>query len=162
MNNKKEGRIKRAVRFVYLKLVRINDSPQRVALGLGLGVFLGLLPGTGPLASLSLAFLFRLNRISALLGSLLTNTWLSFATFPLSVKVGSVIMGLEWQAVKQGVLALLKDFHWHDLFRISAIHVLLPVIIGYCVLGLGFALIAYLLALLVLKRRLKKRSARRL
>lgn len=159
MYNKKEGRIKRVLRFIYLKLVRINDSPQRISLGLGLGVFLGLLPGTGPLASLGLAFLFRLNRIAALLGSILTNTWLSLAIFPLSIKVGSAIMGLEWQVAKQGVLALFNDFHWQELCKISALQVLLPVLIGYCVIGLGLALIAYLLALLVLKRRLFKKGA---
>lgn len=158
MNNKKEGRVKRFFRFLYLKLVRINDTPQRVALGLGLGVFLGLLPGTGPLASLALAFVFRLNRIAALLGSLMTNTWLSVVTFLLSVKVGAAIMGLNWQSVNQGVSGLFKSFHWADLLKISVLKLLLPVFIGYCVVGFFLALIVYLTVLAILKKRLKKKG----
>jgi len=159
MNNKKENRIKRSLRFIYLKLVRINDSPQRVALGLSLGVFLGLLPGTGPLASLALAFVFRLNRIAALLGSLLTNTWLSVATFLLSVKVGSYLMGFDWQVVYKGILILTKDFHWADLFKISVLKVIMPILIGYCVIGFFLALVVYLVALFILKKRIARRKA---
>jgi uncharacterized protein (DUF2062 family) len=101
-------------RLLYIKLFKINDSPQRIALGLGLGVFLGIIPGTGPLAALFLALLFRVNRASALLGSLLTNTWLSIVTFLLAIKVGSFIMRLNWQSV------------YADISK-----AILPLIVGY-------------------------------
>jgi len=60
--------------LLYLKLIKINDTPQKIAFGFGLGVFSGIFPGTGPLAALFLALILRANRASALLGSLLTNT----------------------------------------------------------------------------------------
>lgn len=119
-------------RLLYIKLFKINDSPQRIALGLGLGVFAGIVPGAGLLAALFLAFIFRVNRASALLGSLLTNTWLSFATFILAIKVGSAIMHLDWQVVRQG---------W----------ILFPVILGYFIVSFSLGILVYLVTLIILK-----------
>ncbi len=119
-------------RLLYIKLFKINDSPQRIALGLGLGVFAGIIPGTGPVAALFLAFIFRVNRASALLGSLLTNTWLSFVTFILAIKVGSAIMHLDWQVVRQG---------W----------ILFPVILGYFIVSFSLGILVYLVTLIILK-----------
>ena len=75
------NKIREYLRLILAKLFNINDTPHKIALGLGLGVFAGILPGTGPIAAIFLALAFRANRASALLGSLLTNTWLSLVTF---------------------------------------------------------------------------------
>lgn len=104
------NKISRSFRLIYTKLFRINDSPQKIALGFGLGIFLGILPGTGPVAALFLALLFRVNRASALLGCLLTNTWLSIVSFLFSIKVGSAIMRLDWHHVQDDYLQTLKNF----------------------------------------------------
>jgi len=77
------------------------------------------MPGTGPIAALFLAWILRVNRAAALLGGLLTNTWLSIAIFLLSIKAGSAIMGTNWQDVRQNWLLFLKDFHWLNLFKLS-------------------------------------------
>lgn len=145
----------RLLRFIYLKLFRINDSPQKIAQGLGLGAFLGILPGTGPIAALFLAFILRVNRIGALLGSILTNTWLSFLIFPLSIKVGSIIMDLRWQEVNSNWLRFLKEFRFADLFRLYALTIILPVIIGFFVIAFCLGLFTYLIALIILKQTRK-------
>jgi hypothetical protein len=150
---KKEGsRLSRFFKFIYLKLFRMNDTPQKIALGFGLGVFLGVLPGTGLVASLFLAMLFRLNRASALLGSLLTNTWMSFVSFILSVKVGSFILGLDWHSVKASWMQILKDFHWRNLLELSVIDMILPVILGYFVVSFCIGILAYVASLIVVIR----------
>jgi hypothetical protein len=127
--------IKEFLYLFYLKLFRINDSPERVALGLGVGVAVGLFPGTGPLAALFLAFVFRLNRAAALLGSLASNTWLSIVAFLLSIKVGALIMGLNWQEVRQQPI----------------LKVILPVLLGYFVVAFCLGLVVYLITLAILK-----------
>ena len=134
---------------IYLKLTRINDSPQRIALGFGLGAFLGILPGTGPIAALFLSTLLRVNRASALLGSLLTNTWLSFVTFFLSIKLGAGLMRLNWQEVYNNWNLVIKDFHWQSLFKLSIFEAVLPVIIGYFVVALSFGIVVYLMILVL-------------
>jgi len=97
VNRPVQVRISRFFKAVYLRLFRINDTPQKIALGLGLGVFMGVLPGTGPVAALALAFLLKVNRASALLGSVLTNTWLSIPVFLLSLRVGASFAGINYQ-----------------------------------------------------------------
>jgi uncharacterized protein len=157
MNKKAvHNRIIRFLKMLYLKMFRINDTPQRVALGFGLGVFVGILPGTGPLAALLLAALFRINKAAALLGSILTNTWLSLITIVLSIKIGASIMGLEWRQVYNTWQQILKNFHWNHLLNTSILQLMLPVLTGYLILSFCLAVAVYsgaLIILLILKRR---------
>jgi uncharacterized protein (DUF2062 family) len=155
---KKKNSILRFVRLIYIKLFRIHDTPQKIAQGFGLGVFLGILPGTGPIAALFLAFLLRVNRISALLGSILTNTWLSVLTFLLSIKLGSAIMNLNWQETYKNWLRFLKEFSFAGLFKVSILKIILPLAIGYFIVALCAGLLAYLITFVIfaqVKQRVK-------
>lgn len=143
---------KKTINFLFLELFKINDSAQKIALGVGLGVFSGLMPGTGPIFALFLAFIFKANRAAALLGSLFTNTWLSLVTFILAIKTGSVILKMNWQEVQQKALMLIKDFSWVKFFKLSFSDVLLPMVIGYLVIGLVLGVFCYLLTLLIIRR----------
>jgi len=139
-------------RLLYQKLFNINDTPQRIALGAGLGVFTGIIPGTGPVAALFLAFFFRVNRVSALLGSLMTNTWLSLVTFFLSIKIGSAIYGMDWQDVYNNWILFFKDFRWMRLFKLSIFKIILPVMLGYFIVAFCLGFLVYLTTLIVLKK----------
>ena len=147
----KEPVFKKIINFIFAKLFKINDSAGKIALGVGLGVFAGLLPGTGPAAALLLALVFRANRAAALLGSLITNTWLSVVTFILAIKVGSVILKMNWHLVQQQAQGLLKNFGWAKFFRLSFLEVLLPVMVGYLVIGLVLGAFSYGLTLLIIR-----------
>lgn len=147
---------------MYLKLVRINDTPQKIAFGFGLGAFVGILPGAGPFAALLLALVFRANRISALLGSILTNTWLSVLTFFLSIKIGSAIMNLNWQEVRSSWIQFLTNFNFLGLFKLSIVNVILPVVIGYFIISFCAGIVVYFIALAILSRFKKyKRPSKR-
>jgi len=153
MKNKSWGnRISRFFKFLYLKLFRIHDTPQRIALGLGLGVFLGILPGTGPIAAIFLALLLRVNRIASLLGSLLTNTWLSLVTFLLSIQIGSSIMGIDWQDTRRNWIHFIKGFRLADLKQLSTLRIICPVIIGYFIVAFVLGLLVYLISLTIITK----------
>ncbi|MFA4992847.1 MAG: DUF2062 domain-containing protein [Candidatus Omnitrophota bacterium] len=152
----KESIFSKVIKFIFAKLFKINDSAQKIALGVGLGVFSGLIPGTGPAAALFLAFVFRANRAAALLGSILTNTWLSVVTFVLAIKIGSTILSRHWQQVYQKAQGLIRDFHWGSFFKLSFLDVVLPVVIGYLIIGLFLGLISYLAVLLIIRSSLHK------
>jgi len=151
-------KIKNAFKFAYEKLFKINDSPQRIALGFGIGAFSGITPGVGPLTALVLALIFRANRAAAVIGTILTNTWLSFLTFILSIKAGSAILCLNWQEVYQSWMSLLSDFRFSKLLDASVMNIVLPVAVGYMTMGAVFGLLTYVAVLLILliKRRRKK------
>jgi len=154
MMNKKTIRQSLASFFqgLYKKLFKIHDTPQRIALGLGLGVALGLVPGTGPLAALFAAVLFKVNRASALLGSLVTNTWLSLVTFLLALRIGSVIFRVNTEVLKSEWGKLSSNFQWSYLFKSSFFKVILPVLSGYLVIAILLGLFVYLTALVIIKK----------
>jgi len=138
--------------FLYAKLFKINDTPQRIALGFGLGIFTGNLPGTGPLAALFLALVFRVNRAAALFASLLTNTWLSLVTFLLAIKVGSAIFKISWQGLQNDWSALINHLSWQNLFQASILKIILPVVTGYLCISFCLGIIFYIVVLIIIKR----------
>jgi uncharacterized protein (DUF2062 family) len=140
----------RFLKALYLRLFRIHDSPQKVAIGFGLGAFMGILPGTGPLAALILAALFRVNKAAAFLGGLLTNTWLSLLTIALSIKIGASIMGLDSTEVYNTWKTVLKDFHWKQVLETRILSLILPILTGYLIVAFCLGVITYLGALVFL------------
>jgi len=142
-------KIARFFRLLYLKLFRIHDTPQRIAIGLGLGVFSGVLPGTGPVAALALAFIFRVNRASALIGSVITNTWLSIPVFLLSLKAGAALTGLNYQDIRSSWELFLKDFQWGQLLSASVYKIIGPILLGYFAVAACIGFICYVISLAV-------------
>ena len=140
------------------QLLGIQDSPRKIAFGFGLGVFLGILPGAGPVASVTLALIFRVNKAAALAGSVLTNTWLSFMTFALAVKLGARLTGADWQGVYDQCTQLIKDFHFKNLFDAAILQILKPLVIGYLGVGLSAGILGYLLAYAVVGMKRKPNS----
>ncbi|MDO8525619.1 MAG: DUF2062 domain-containing protein [Candidatus Omnitrophota bacterium] len=152
-------RVGRFLKFIYLKLVKINDSPQRIAVGLGLGVLAGVMPFAGPFVAVLLAILFKANRASAFLGGLLTNTWITVAAFFFSIKIGSLLFGIDGNIIRARWIALFKDFHLSGLFKLSALEIILPVLTGYIAIALSAALTAYLAAFGIMKFRKNRRKS---
>lgn len=144
-------KIIRKLKEITLGLVRIDDTPQRIALGLGLGVFCGIFPGTGPIAAIFLAILLRVNRAASLIGSLATNTWLSFATFLVAIKTGAWLWGLKWTEVYNSWAGLIREFSWPDLFKLSVLKLVLPVLSGFLSVAFCLGVGVYLITYLVLK-----------
>lgn len=143
---------------VYQKIVGINDSPHKIAGGFALGVFLGILPGAGPMASIVLAYFLQVNRAAALAGSLLTNAWFSVVTFALAVKIGAFLTGTSWQELYADAKELVNPFHWQKFFDESALSILKPVLFGYAAVGLIAGVIVYVIVLMIVSayRRRKK------
>lgn len=154
-------KIKRFFRLISLKLFRINDTPQKVALGAGIGVFSGILPGTGPVAAICLAIILRANRAAALLGSLVTNTWLSFLIFIPAIKAGSFMLGIRWQEVHEECLRVFAAFGWPQLLGLSFLKVILPAILGYLIIGFILGAITYAITLAAV-RIIKKTNAKKI
>lgn len=149
----------RFLKSVYLKLFRINDSPQRIAAGLGIGVFFGVLPGLGPVAAILSAILVRVNRAAALIGSIITNTWLSIPVFALAVSIGSAVTGTSYANISRDWAELTRNFHLSIFLKASAINIALPVLTGYMIVSIAIGLAAYMTALLIL-RVIGKRKTR--
>ncbi|MBI1952553.1 MAG: DUF2062 domain-containing protein [Candidatus Omnitrophica bacterium] len=107
-------------------VVSFKASPHRLALAFGLGIALGIIPGTGAIVAAGAAAAFKLNLPLMVAGALLTNP----LTVPL-VYAGSFFLG-HW---------LLGD--WLPAGRISSI--LLGTLTGNLLLAAGMGLAGYLI-----------------
>lgn len=139
------------LKTIHKKLFHINDSPQRVALGFGLGIFLGVLPGTGPIAAITLALILKVNKASALIGSLLVNTWINVVTFIFAIKLGSSILGIDWMSTYQQSYEIIRNFHFKILFNQLALKILLPTLLGYFIISFILGIIGYFFVLIIIK-----------
>jgi hypothetical protein len=127
----------RALRERVLALLHLDDPPWRVALALAVGVFISFTPFLGfqTILALLVATVCRLNA-----AVLVTGTWLNLPWFMPFVYAG---------ALKLGALLLpgLQGFGGWSL----------ALLIGTTLLGFGAAVVTYLIAFGVMRRRRKRR-----
>lgn len=88
-------RFKRKARLTYLRILRIDDPPERIARGAAIGVAMGVLPtfGLGIILSLAAAFFLRANKAASVLGSFIMNPVTSPFFWGASVIIGSLLTG---------------------------------------------------------------------
>lgn len=122
--------MKAALKKKLKPLINFRETPHRLALAFGVGVALGVIPGTGAVVAAVVAALFRLNLPLMVSGALLTNP----LTAPF-VYVTSYFLG-HW---------LLGD--WLPAGTISRI--LLGTAAGGLILAMSLGLIGYLLVLAI-------------
>lgn len=150
----------RFFKLVYHKLCRMNDTPQRIAAGFAIGVFLGVMPGLGLIAAIVMASILRVNKASAIVATLITNTWISLIMIPASIKVGAWVMKLDWNSVYTNTQNLIKDFHWKDLFNVSIIQLAMPLVVGFIIVSIILGVVTYLLIFILVTRVRSNRRAK--
>lgn len=133
-----------------MKLVKTHDTDHKISMGFAIGIALGIIPGTGPLAALTVAFLLRANRASALLGSLMVNTWISVVLLVPAVQIAGLIFKLNWHTLYASWLNFLTSWRWQDVLRISIYKFILPILIGYGIISVGLSISAYIICRLIL------------
>jgi len=127
------------------KLITIDDSPESIARGMGIGIFLGFTPlyGLKTLLGLSLAVLLRGNKIAAVIGVNLHDVVLPLVP---------VVLGMEYEL---GFWLLSRPHHlpasldlihlrphewlgWTTFFNVG-----MPLLLGSLAMGIPFGCAAY-------------------
>jgi hypothetical protein len=86
--------LRRLFRYHWLKFLRLQEDPRKLAWGMALGVFIGITP-TIPfhtVATLSLAALFRVSPVTAFLGIQIGNPLTAPALYLAAYKVGQFLL----------------------------------------------------------------------
>ncbi len=135
------------------KIIHLNDSPHRVASGFALGVFFGIVPGVGPIASTAVALMLRVNVAAAVTASLVTNTWLSIIAWVLSLKIGSFVTGVDAGELTVQGQQLIQNFRWSKLWDVEIIKILKPLLIGNLIVASVISLVVYLVVFKILADR---------
>lgn len=144
--------IKKKFNLFLRKFFVINDTPEKIAGGAALGVFLGMIPGAGVVSALILSSLFKLNRLAAGAGALATSAWMSFI-----ILVPSAFLGALFSEKKYPELIDIfeKNYRlgWEFFFgEVIFFDFTLPLILGFIVVSGIISLGFYCLLLYLLKK----------
>lgn len=147
-------------------VLHLDDAPEKIALGLAVGVFISCTPfyGLHTVMAILAAFLLRLNKASTVTGAWLNLPWFAPFVYGLSLKVGDLILsggqgfsglrgkGLEDLAAQiRPFLSLDKleeGFLASSKFMFTAAK---PLLVGTTLVGLVFGALTYVVALAVVR-----------
>jgi uncharacterized protein (DUF2062 family) len=144
------GRLRRA----FLVLFHVDDSPHRIALSFGLGVFIAFSPllGLHTLMALGIALAFRLSKAAIIVGIYVNNPWTIAPMYMAGTVLGCFLLG-----VSTDDLATIRfDEHGGAFYRSLAVQLrpyLWPFVVGNTLLGMLFGLLAYVALRRVLERQ---------
>lgn len=126
-------------RDAFRSIFKVQDSPHRIALAFAVGVFMGISPllGLHYIGGIFLAWLFRLNKIVAVVGVSVNNPWTIVPISTFCVWVGAKLIGIkqvlpevDWKHLSlMNILGGLSDFD----NLILAVKKMLPLISAFFV-----------------------------
>ena len=124
-----------------IKLVRLRVEPDEIARGMALGLFIGMTPtfGIQMILALIFAFIFRQNRIAALIGVWNTNPVTAPFIYGTEYEIGRVLLGMPYpDANIEFTFEAMKQLGW----QLAS-----PLCLGSLVLGIPVTIIGYALTL---------------
>jgi uncharacterized protein (TIGR03546 family) len=152
MKSKQERKktLRTYVQKIYTRFLKIRGRPRQIALGLALGLFIGLTPTLGIQTAIVLfaAFVLKWNKISAALGVWITNPLTAPFIYGLTYVVGKKVLGITHTPGLS------------DEFSIGAFRAIInktpdifcALTVGAVVLGLPLAVLGYHLSYSILER----------
>ena len=81
----------------FKSILKVKDSPHHIALAFAMGVFMGISPflGLHYIGAFFLAWLFRLNKLVALVGVSVNNPWTIVPISSFCVWIGAKLIGIK-------------------------------------------------------------------
>ena len=129
------------LRKPYDRFLKIKGDPREIALGMALGLFVGMSPfmGIQMAVAVFLAAIFKWNKISAAIGVWISNPLTAPFIYPLTYLVGSKLFGY------QKPFKLPEEFDFDYILTIirSTPDILFILIAGGIVIGLPLAVAGY-------------------
>lgn len=145
------------IRNIPHRLAAIPKSPHEIAQAFAIGVFIGIIPGTGAAMALVVAIALRLSKTAAVLGALMTNPWTAAVFYAASFHVGGWFTRLEEPVAWRMLFTFQEDWPG-ELARIAP-----TMLIGAIALGLSAAGVSYIIVRIAVAQyretRLRHRSA---
>ncbi|WP_462323502.1 DUF2062 domain-containing protein [Desulfoplanes sp.] len=150
-------RLGRAIRFGYLKILRIKAPPHSIGLGMAIGVFVGCLPliPFQTVIALALAFGLRCSKIAAAIGTWVSNPANVVFMYFFLYKIGRFFVPGSAQGLDPKHLAL------SDMLA-SGWHLVMVMSVGGLIVGLPAAVVTYFVTIRLVLLYHKKRAARRI
>lgn len=120
-------------------ILSLDNHPGHIAAGFAVGVFISFtppIPGLHTILAISLAFLFRLNKLTCITGSWINSPLTIIPSMILCHKLGTWLLGEE------PVPLQIQGLDWPSL-KLMLVQHSKPLLLGCSVVGFVAALIAY-------------------
>ena len=135
-------------------LLHVEDTPHRIALAFGIGIWIAFFPiwGLHTAMALVIAFALRLSRAAMILGAYINNPWTAPALYTAGTALGCWLLGvpvegfdgLDWSlkgwALLDSLLQTLRPYLW-------------PFVVGNTIVGVVLGALSYFVLRRVLERR---------
>jgi len=153
-NFKRDSLEKLTLKERFLRLLRLNNSPSEIALGVAIGVFIAITPLYGfhtIMVIIAALLIRRVNKFAILLGTNISTT----LTFPFitwgGYNIGRMVFGnnyppLKWQTFKHFSYKTILNFYY-------------PLFIGSLIMGLALAVAFYFITFWFMMKRKKARES---
>lgn len=131
----------RQMKLNLIRFLRLRGTPDEIAKGFALGVFIGMTPtfGVQMILAVFAAILLKENKIAAVIGVWITNPLTAPFIYAAEYEVGRLLLGSDRpQLIRHFSPETITKFGWD---------VLLPLSCGSVLLGVLCAVLAYALAL---------------
>ena len=130
-------------------VIKLKESPHRVAIAFATGVFIGMSPliGFHTILGFAIVWIFRLNPFALLAGVYITNPWTIVPIYTFSTWVGTQCLGLE---------QMIPEIDWSNLSFINLLNdlepLLMPFILGSLLIGSLASILSYLIIYLAARK----------
>ena len=131
------------------EVIKLRESPHKVALAFATGVFIGMSPQVGlhTLIGFAVVWIFRLNPFATLAGVYITNPWTVVPIYTFSTWVGAQCLGIE---------QIIPQIAWSEItfgYLLNELKpLLMPFIFGSLLIGSVTSVITYIIIYMAAKK----------
>ena len=158
-------KIRRMTRYYYHKAVREKGSPEYIARGWAIGMFIGFaVPfGLQLMVSIPLSFVLKGSKLGAALGTLATNHFTVFIIYPFQCWLGCLLIGqpLTLPEIRSQLEQVFQNQDYETLFSLGKTLIVSFFIGGFLLAFISTPVCYYLVKYLVIQYR-KNREKRML
>ncbi|HKZ56789.1 MAG TPA: DUF2062 domain-containing protein [Thermodesulfovibrionales bacterium] len=130
-------------------VIKLKESPHKIALAFSTGVFIGISPllGLHTILGVTVAWLFRLNTFAIITGVYVMNPWTIVPIYAFSTWLGAKCLGLE---------QMIPEIDWSNVtfsdILSSLEHLIVPFLFGTFLMGSITSFISYIIIYRAIKR----------
>ena len=121
--NRKLKTFKRMLRYYYLRAVREKGTPEYIARGWAIGMFVGfVMPfGLQLIVSIQLAFLMKGSKLGATIGTMTTNHFTIWLIYPFQCWLGGLLIGhnRSFEEVSRQLDLVIRNQDYETLFGLG-------------------------------------------
>lgn len=161
-------RFNRQFRYIYLRVIRLRGHPNELALGMAFGIFIGMMPiiPFQTALALALAIAFKASKITAALGTWISNPVTIYIIYKYCYKIGSFILGYDHNTkiLAPVIEAIYNGEVLNSIIKILSAEgiIIAAFLLGGIVLGIIFAVPSYFMFFYFFKTFISWRKSRKL